>query len=155
MKLRTRPVKGVLLRIQAKTGLCNMLLAVAAGMEPAAAVNAGLNDVGECPRARTRTGCRGTTHPAVAGKSQERRAKNAWEQERIFEGRDYRPGVKRTCGIVSSQGDGIRVLQACKCNIEGCGNQLMQFKTTQLLFEVAHDVEGGRTRAVCFDCWEN
>ena len=28
------------------------------------------------------------------------------------------------------------------------------FKTTQLLFEVVHDVEEGRTRATCLDCCE-
>ena len=39
-------------------------------------------------------------------------------------------------------------------DIEGCGNQHIQFKTPQLLFEVVHDVEGGRTRAVCVGCWE-
>ena len=32
---------------------------------------------------------------------------------------------------------------------ETCGNQHIQFKTTQHFFEAAHDVEGGRTRAVC------
>ena len=40
------------------------------------------------------------------------------------------------------------------CCIEGCGHQRVQFKTTQLVFEEVHDVEGGRTRAVCFVCWE-
>ena len=29
-----------------------------------------------------------------------------------------------------------------------------KFKTTKLLFEVLHAVEGGRTRANCFDCFE-
>ena len=28
-------------------------------------------------------------------------------------------------------------------------------KTTQLLFEVVYDVEGGRTRTICLDCLEN
>ena len=36
--------------------------------------------------------------------------------------------------------------EACRCVIEGCGNQQIHFKTTQLLFGVVPDVEGGRTR---------
>ena len=40
------------------------------------------------------------------------------------------------------------------CNAEGCGNYDFQFKTTQLLIEVVHDGEGGRSRASFLDCWE-
>ena len=39
-------------------------------------------------------------------------------------------------------------------NIEGCVNNHIRFKTAQLLFEVVYDGEGGRTRAMCFDCME-
>ena len=46
------------------------------------------------------------------------------------------------------------LLDAKKCDAEGCGNKNFQFKTTQLLFEVVHYVEGGCTRAICLDCWE-
>ena len=44
--------------------------------------------------------------------------------------------------------------EAYKCDVQNCGNQHTQFKTTQLLFEVLHDDQGGRTRAVCFGCRE-
>ena len=44
--------------------------------------------------------------------------------------------------------------EAHKCDMGRCGNQHIQLKTTQLLFEVVHDVEGGRKRAVYFGCWE-
>ena len=46
MKLRA----GVPWRIQAKTGLSKVLLAVAAGMEPDTAAKTGLQDGGECLR---------------------------------------------------------------------------------------------------------
>ena len=40
--------------------------------------------------------------------------------------------------------------EAFKCDVETCGNQHIEVKTTQYLFEVVHDVEGGRTSAVCW-----
>ena len=42
-----------------------------------------------------------------------------------------------------------------RCDIEDCGNPHTQLKTTQLVFEVVHDVEGGRTRTVCCGCLGN
>ena len=73
MKPRAQLVEGVPLRMQAKTGLSRVLRAIAAGMEPAAAVavKAGLQECGECPGARSKTGRRGKTHPAVVGKVKE------------------------------------------------------------------------------------
>ena len=58
-----------------------------------------------------------------------------------------------TCGIVWGQEDGIRFCRKKRSATSKCGNQHIQFKTTQLLFEVVHDVEGGRTRAVWSTCW--
>ena len=40
--------------------------------------------------------------------------------------------------------------EAYKCDVETCGNQHIEFKTAHHLFEVVHDVGGGRTRAVCW-----
>ena len=47
-------------------------------------------------------------------------------------------------------------LEVYKCDAESCGNKHVsfQFETTQLLFEVVHDDEGGRTRAMCLACWD-
>ena len=41
----------------------------------------------------------------------------------------------------------------CKSDAEGRHNKNLHLKTTQLLFEVVHDVAGGRTSAMCRDCW--
>ena len=40
-----------------------------------------------------------------------------------------------------------------RCSGVSCPHEAMPLKTTQLLFQVVYDVEGGRTRSLCFDCW--
>ena len=39
------------------------------------------------------------------------------------------------------------LLEVHRWDAEGCPSRNLQFKTTQLFFEVVHDVEGDRTRA--------
>ena len=46
------------------------------------------------------------------------------------------------------------LLKPHPCNVEDCDIKKLPLKTTQLPFEVVYDVDGGRTRAICFDCWE-
>ena len=43
------------------------------------------------------------------------------------------------------------LLEVEQCNNEECTIRHLQFQTTQLLFEVHLDLEGGRTKAICLD----
>ena len=45
------------------------------------------------------------------------------------------------------------LLEVYSCDAEGCSHRNVQFKTTPLFVEVLCDVEGGRTSAICFDCF--
>ena len=45
------------------------------------------------------------------------------------------------------------LLEVHRCDAEGCSHRNVQFKTTPLFVEVLRDVEGGRTSAMCFDCF--
>ena len=88
-------------------------------------------------------------------KSQERGAKSAWQQDGSLKAmKRLPPSNSRTCGTVSSQGDGIRYCTKPRSMMSKDVATNMQFKTRQLLFEVVHDVEGGRTRDIYFECWE-
>ena len=60
------------------------------------------------------------------------------------------PRNRKNCGRIRPRRWNAVLQEALKCDVETCGNQHIEVKTTQYLFEVVHDVEGGRTRAVCW-----
>ena len=81
---------------------------------------------------------------------------SAWQEERECEGNEETTAFEfmNLWNRFKPRRWNTMLQKAYKCDIEGCGNHHIQFKTTQLLFEVVRGVEGGRTRAVCFDSWE-
>ena len=105
--------------------------------EPAAAVKAGPLGGGECPGTQTKTGLRGTTHPAVVGKVKKGGAKSAWQEEREFEGNEEITAVdpKNLRNRIKPRRWNTVLQETFKCDIEDCGKQHVQFKTTQGLFE--------------------
>ena len=126
-----------------------------AGLEPAA-VQAGLQDGSGESWSPDKNWSSRKAPPNSRWEGQEGTDKRAWQGEREFEGNE-----KITAQELNNMWNRIRpvrrttVLQeAERCDVDGCGNQHVQFKTAQLLFEVVHDAEGARTRAVCFDCLE-
>ena len=56
--------------------------------------------------------------------------RKAWQEERAFDGNEEITALE------------LKNLwkEAYRCDVEGCGNQHIQFKVTQLVFEVVHDV---------------
>ena len=83
-------------------------------------------------------------------KSQEGFVKILWQDEEIIV-QDFSEVVE-SCGRLRRWNAVSQ--EVFLCDVEGCGNQHVEFNITPFLFEVVHDVEGGRTRAVCSRCSE-
>ena len=83
----------------------------------------------------------------------ERGAKHAWQQGRGEGTEDISSAeFENSRNRTKSRRWNSELPEVYKCDAEGCHNKHLQLKTTQLFFEVVHEVEGGRTRAMCLDC---
>ena len=68
--------------------------------------------------------------------------RNAWQEGREMQGNEEISSVefKNLRNCIKPRRWNTALLEVNKCDAEGCGNKHLQFKTTQLLFEVVHDV---------------
>ena len=86
--------------------------------------------------------------------SQERSAKSAQQEERVFEGTEEITvqEVKNLWNRIRSRKWNAVLQEAYRYDIESCSSQHFQFKTAQLLVDLVHDVEGKSHEG--FSCWE-
>ena len=156
MKPHAQLVKVVPLRMQAKTGPSKVLRAVAAGMESAAAavaVKAGLQDCWEMSWSVIKNWPSWKDSSSSRWKSQGRCAKSAWQEERDIGGQEEMTALEK-------QNLWNRI-KPVECDFAG-RVQVRHRRLRQPTFSVqdtatslrGSDVEGGCTRAVCFDCWD-
>ena len=92
--------------------------------------------------------------PSSRWKKHEKSAKNASQQGSEIEGNEdiYISEFENKRNRTKPRRWNVELLGVYTCDAEGCYNKHIQFKTTQLLSEVVHDVAGGRTRTMFFDC---
>ena len=103
-------------------------------------------------------GTAGRTRAAIGGKNKGRGSKAAWHEE----GDAVSTTTEEISNVeVKSLWQRVKPrywvpepLEAYRCKSEECSNKQLQFKTTQLLFEAHLYVDGGRTKAICLNCWE-
>ena len=150
-------VEGAYPKARVATSPSTELVVVSVGFDPSAVEKLGYRMVRRVVEELTKIGRFGKNHPMADGRGQEGIVKLLWQEEDNFQvlKRIIVQNLAKLWSRAAGHDDGMRFCRKFfLCDVEGCGNQHVQFNITQFLFEVVHDVEGGRTRAVCSRCLE-
>ena len=125
------------------------------GLRLARAIQAGTHLGGEVSGTLAVIGTPGRTRPAIDGRNMGRAVRLPGTEEGDAESTTTEEisnvVVESLWQRVEPRPSVPELLEVEQCSNEECPIRHLQFQTTQLLFEVHLDLEGGRTKAICLD----